>query len=280
MLDNLVSTWEVQVCYATYTGPNLAPSATATASTETSANFNAAKAADGNSATRWSASTALGDQWLELDWASAQTFNTIAINSFLWNNPVVAKLWNGSGWDTVASQSGANQMTITLPSEVTTTRLLLDNLVSTWEVQAYLVSGSVVSMFGKDVSVYGTVNTSGGEKVITAMQVVGGADHILAPLGMSNRALSIEQKGASSVALLVCVWGRVQRLGDGFMYIDDGSKVLSADVPGVKVIFGGVNPGLSEGDIVRVTGIARAIDSGNVTERTVFIRSASDIEKM
>ena len=79
---------------------NLAPVATASASSIWSSGFTAAMANDNNFSTRWN--SAAGDTngaWLELDWATPVSFNRTVLWQFL-NRVTAYKIqhWNGSGW--------------------------------------------------------------------------------------------------------------------------------------------------------------------------------------
>lgn len=79
--------------YSTGTGTNLALNKTATASTEWSATYSAAKAVDGSTSTRWaSASGTNNGQWLRVDFGSNQTYSKVIIKETSYANITSFKL--------------------------------------------------------------------------------------------------------------------------------------------------------------------------------------------
>ena len=91
---------------------NLAPAATASASSIWSSGYTAAMANDNSFSTRWnSASGATNGEWLELDWPVPVSFNRTVLWQFM-NRITSYKIqhWNGSGWtdDAVGGQFGAS----------------------------------------------------------------------------------------------------------------------------------------------------------------------------
>jgi hypothetical protein len=91
---------------------NLAPSATASASSIWSSSYSAAKANDNSFSTRWnSASGATSGEWLELDWPAPVSFNRTVLWQFM-DRITSYKIqhWNGGGWtdDAVGGQFGSS----------------------------------------------------------------------------------------------------------------------------------------------------------------------------
>ncbi len=127
---------------------------------------------------------------------------------------------------------------------------------------------------GQRVTVLGTVQTNlDGERYIAASSVqpiTSVPVEELAPLGLRNdslggSALHLQQGvdggfGLNNIGLLIRTWGRVTQVGEGYIYIDDGSHLKdgtltgSEENVGVRVI---CDPsGYAIGDYVAVTGIS------------------------
>jgi hypothetical protein len=86
--------------------------------------------------------------------------------------------------------------------------------------------------------------------------------------------------GLNNIGLLVRVFGKVTSIGQGYLYIDDGSNLR--DGTGVEHI--GVcvvcDPtGYKEGDYLSVTGISSCFTPGVVVKR-ILARSSGDIVKL
>jgi hypothetical protein len=132
---------------------------------------------------------------------------------------------------------------------------------------------------GDQVSVVGVTATIDHERLVDAASVqvtslgalseaiamtnyrVGGNDRCFSPgppaAGQKGFVGAI---GLNNVGLRVTTWGRVTRIGDGYLYIDDGSRLRDGTVTGAEANVGlriVCDPtGFSVGDYLRVTGIS------------------------
>ena len=104
-------------------------------------------------------------------------------------------------------------------------------------------SGSAIPA-GAMVTILGTVaNAANGERMITADKVWASAGTpSIGPLSLSYRDMGgappasepytnsiTGGKGIYSIGMLTRAWGRVSYVGDGFFYIDDGSRVADGN---------------------------------------------------
>lgn len=137
------------------------------------------------------------------------------------------------------------------------------------------------------VTLTGTLATVDGERVLQQIDISNiNAGTALAPLAMVNRALGGAASGytpgvdggvgANNVGLLVTVWGKINSVGPGFFYVDDGSGVTGSGGSGVKVVTGGLSLPMGVNYIV-VTGFSSVENVGGTYYRVIRPRSASDI---
>lgn len=115
---------------------------------------------------------------------------------------------------------------------------------------------------GSEVTLVGTLGTSGGERVLNVFWAdvqITGVDPV-APLGMNSHSF-IPQSGLSNNALLTRVWGNVTSVGsDGtFFYLTDGSTEVKVLLPaGVSA------PSINA--TVACTGVARIVSGTPVLQ--------------
>lgn len=134
---------------------------------------------------------------------------------------------------------------------------------------------------GKRISLVGVLDTVDGERMLKDVVVTGAApDTELPPLALTNKALGgadVEDgSGLSTVGLFVTVWGRVNSVGSGYFYVDDGSGCTDGTGLGVKVIAPGIT--IPDGQVfARVTGFSSIENVGGKYYRVIRARSASDI---
>ncbi|MBP6965696.1 MAG: hypothetical protein KBC96_14980 [Armatimonadetes bacterium] len=145
------------------------------------------------------------------------------------------------------------------------------------------VASDVVVSEGTEVRVAGTLGTSNGERQITASDVfiASTGNQLPGPLGNIERSLMI---GLDPTGLLVRTWGKVTQVGDGYLYIDDGSGLKDGtstgaeENVGVRVI---CDPaGYSSGDKVEVTGISSCFQTPSGIARRILIRKPEDVRKL
>jgi hypothetical protein len=131
--------WDMNAAAGTWSpvinGQNLAIKAVATASSQWDTNYTAAKANDGNAATRWnSANGTANGEWLQLDFGASVTFNKIILHEYE-NRITIIKLqqWNGSAWaDIYSGTTIGSSRIIFLPSVISSkVRLLIVASTST-----------------------------------------------------------------------------------------------------------------------------------------------------
>lgn len=125
-------------------GPNLAPLGVVTAQTEFGPGYEATKLNDSNYGSRWSGSAA--DQWVQLAWTEAQTFNTVVLfyNDVLQYNQaqVTLQAWDDGTQafvDVVTVPAGKAVLTISVPT-MTTTKIRLLHVTTFYELEARLVN--------------------------------------------------------------------------------------------------------------------------------------------
>jgi len=155
---------------------------------------------------------------------------------------------------------------------------------------------------GMRADVYGTMQTnSDKERYVAATTVTrnGIGILVLEPLALNNRAIGggdwlcdLETTagqigmtggvGLNNVGLLIRAWGKVTQVGDGYLYIDDGSGLidgtstgLSAN-KGVKVICSPT--GYTSGQYLIVTGISSCFQTpSGLIARKIITRNSLDI---
>ena len=156
-----------------------------------------------------------------------------------------------------------------------------------------LWSGAMPAV-GERVGITGVTLTIDHERLIDAVSVelraVGAAPEVLAMtnyrVGGNDRCFSpgpppIGQQGfvgaigLNNIGLLVRTWGRITAIGDGFIYIDDGSRLRDGTLCGVDPSIGLrviCDPtGRTVGDYVVVTGISScfANAAGDIARRVL-----------
>lgn len=157
-----------------------------------------------------------------------------------------------------------------------------------------VVSGSTVNQ-GELLTVSGKIGIAGGEMEIQAETVAATPDSTnIKKMALSNRLLggssfglqsSIRYaSGLNNIGMLIKTWGRITRIGEGYLYIDDGSGLKDGTSTegeeniGVKVI---CDPTEYEvGDYLSVTGISSCFEMGNDLMRRILTRGSGDIVKM
>ncbi|HUV03597.1 MAG TPA: Ig-like domain-containing protein [Armatimonadota bacterium] len=159
------------------------------------------------------------------------------------------------------------------------------------------VEGSLLPAEGDMVSASGVMSTVGGERALVGADVLtlSSSNPLPPPLGMINRNLGggsfglyvpgiTGGFGLNNIGLLVTTWGRVTQIGDGCLYIDDGSNLLDGTLTGgeenigVRVI---CDPaGYESGDYLVVTGISSCFEtpSGQIARR-ILTRKPEDVRK-
>ncbi|MGB9618901.1 MAG: right-handed parallel beta-helix repeat-containing protein, partial [Armatimonadota bacterium] len=155
---------------------------------------------------------------------------------------------------------------------------------------------------GMQVRVTGVLGTNAdGERYIEATSAAQSGTGSVGPLALTNRALGggdwlydpatgSGQRGMpggfglNNIGLLVKTWGVVTRIGDGYLYIDDGSAIDDGTYTGadrnigVRVI---CNPvGYNVGDYLVVTGIGSCfnIPSDRIARR-ILVRWPEDVRR-
>lgn len=127
---------------------------------------------------------------------------------------------------------------------------------------------------GTKITVYGTLATYQGERIIKAAIISPEGAGNIAPVGMSNKrigggdwaydpALKTGQmgitgaSGLNNIGLLVTVWGKVTYSESGFFYIDDGSGIKDGSGhTGIKVYGSVPTTGNPVDKWVKITGIS------------------------
>lgn len=150
-------------------------------------------------------------------------------------------------------------------------------------------SGTTVSE-ASNVSFSGLLKTANGERQITAKDMtVNSTGNVLpAPLGIRAAYMGGSTAGKNpgianvagpyNIGLLVKVWGRVRNPGNGYFYIEDGSKQLTG-VPKLQKIKCQFTLPL-EGEMYVVTGISSCELQDIDTESVLLIRKPTDMLKI
>jgi hypothetical protein len=150
---------------------------------------------------------------------------------------------------------------------------------------------------GTQVTVSGTMASSGPERMISATEVIQtGSPGEPRPLGLIERALGgggfeydpgppvsgqtgvLGGNGTSNVGLLVRVAGTVTRSepGEDYFYVEDGSALDTGGIVGVRCTATGLTKP-SSGSFAIVTGISGAIDLGGNPTRCLRVQRQTDI---
>ena len=141
---------------------------------------------------------------------------------------------------------------------------------------------------GTVVDVAGTLSTVDGERAITSASVaVVSSRSAPLPLGVVGRDLGggasglqpgvLNGFGLNNIGLLVTVWGHVNQIGDGHLYIDDGSALRDGTLTGaeenigVRVICDPTD--YHAGDYLIVTGISSCFETPSGLARPADTRA-------
>jgi hypothetical protein len=141
---------------------------------------------------------------------------------------------------------------------------------------------------GDRIAVSGQVTTLNREKLLVAdlVTVQANGEKLPPSLGFVGRSLggsSMEDVGLS-IGLLMRLWGAVIQVGEGYLYIDDGSGLRDGtstgaeENVGVRVI---CDPaGYSSGEKVEVTGISSCFWTPSGTARRILTCKPEDLRKL
>ncbi len=153
---------------------------------------------------------------------------------------------------------------------------------------------------GDRYHVDGTLATDdNGERYINASNVRRIDSLPLRPVGLNNRTIGgvpfdpgtgggqagiFGALGLNNIGLFVRTWGSVTQVGEGYLYIDDGSRLRDGTSTGetenlgVRVI---CDPaGYSSGEKVEVTGISSCLWTPSGTARRILTRRPEDVRKI
>ena len=152
---------------------------------------------------------------------------------------------------------------------------------------------------GTRANVVGTVKTNtDGERYIEASSTEDGGDGSVDPIGLVHKLLGggsaapgvagqegvAGGAGLNNIGLLIRAWGKVTQVGEGYLYIDDGSALKDGtstgaeENVGVRVI---CDPaGYSSGEKVEVTGISSCFWTPSGIARRILTRKPEDIRKL
>jgi len=261
-------------------GPNLAPSATATASIVPSAYYGPGNANDGDTGTEYYPGNAAvftnpNGEWLQYAWSEPQTFNKVVVylvqHSVSRGRVCTLQRYNSgtSAWEDFASASGTTETStpfiyviFNLDTPVTLNQVRFTNPTDLYEMQVFLTSGSFAN---REVTVDGMMATApSGQRYIQVGPMVIGSVNALAPLAMNNKAFNGAGGGINTSSLLAKVSGTVTALISGYAYIDDGSGVQPDPMAprGIKV--GPMSTSLcKEGDHISAAGIVQYAPAPN-----------------
>jgi len=159
------------------------------------------------------------------------------------------------------------------------------------------VEGGLLPAEGDMVSASGVMSTVGGERALVGADVLtlSSSNPLPPPLGMANRNLGggafglyvpgvTGAAGLNNIGLLVTTWGKVTQIGDGYLYIDDGSNLCDGTFTGeeenigVRVV---CDPqGYESGDYLVVTGISSCFEaSSEHIAKRILTRKPEDVRK-
>ena len=148
---------------------------------------------------------------------------------------------------------------------------------------------------GDTVRIVGMMSEIGPERAITAARatVLSTGGSAPKPLAMPSRTLGGGSVGLvpgclpslSNIGLLVNAWGRVTQVGDGYLYVDDGSALRDGTVTGaeenigVRVICDPAD--YDTGDYLIVTGISSCFETPSAQlARRILVRRPEDIQEI
>lgn len=280
-VEDLDRSSAIQVLPVSKFSTNIGALGTASASDTYTAEpgYEADKANDGNTGTRWS-SNGGADGWYQIQWDTQQTINAVEILNANLATTAIIQAWNSdtNSFDDVSVVDiGFHGTRYVAFSDVTTTVLRIQNVISLWEVEVFCAP----TLQNKEVEIIGALATAGNERVINAGQVISlGVEHPVLPLGVIGRSFSTDYGGACTIGLLTRTCGKVSSVESDYFYLDDGSGVASdssySNVSGIKV--GPIDTLAVGGEIASVTGIAGVTTVSGVKVRTLRPRSMTDVE--
>jgi hypothetical protein len=134
---------------------------------------------------------------------------------------------------------------------------------------------------GDIVGVVGALGTENGERQLLAFDVakVSSGNPLPGKLGTPQAALS---SGLSNTGLLIRAWGRITQIGNGYLYINDGSMLKDGTLTGAEENIGirvVCDPsGYEVGQYLLVNGVSSRFDTGSGIANRILIRRASDIQ--
>lgn len=149
---------------------------------------------------------------------------------------------------------------------------------------------------GDLVAIAGVLATDEGERQIIGsdVSIISSSNPLPPPLGMRNRTLGgwslgpyapgVWFSGLNNIGLLITAWGRVNQIGDGYLYINDGSALRDGTLTGteenigVRVICDPTD--YDTGDYLIVTGISSCFETPSGLARRILTRRPSDIHKI
>jgi hypothetical protein len=159
------------------------------------------------------------------------------------------------------------------------------------------IEGESIPAEGDKVSISGIMSTIAGERAVVGADVVvtSSSNPLPMPLGLSNVFLGGGHGphipgisggvGLSNLGLLVRAWGYITKIGDGCMYINDGSDIKDGtfidaeECVGVRVICD--TTGYAVGEFVEITGICASFDTpAGLVARQILTRRVDDIRKL
>lgn len=112
---------------------------------------------------------------------------------------------------------------------------------------------------------------------------LGGGDAAYDPATGSGQRGVTGTSGLNNMGLLIRTSGTVTQIGDGYLYIDDGSNLKDGTLTGTEENIGLrviCDPaGYEIGDYLIVTGISSCFETGNGLGRRVLVRTSGDIVK-
>lgn len=269
-------------------GDNFALTGTASAQDFYGPGYEPSLVADGNINTYWSAADR--GRWLQIDWpGDPKTFNTVIVYNVdsSWNSPTLTVSVRDSGgtWTQVASAAnGPNKAVFTFPS-VTAEAVQITGLTAVREAEVRnVVTDASGVLTNQEVTILGTLSTSGKERLLLAGTVLPGSPNPLGSLAMPGKSFSLNSEKPSTICMLTTTWGRVTAMtsageGKNYLYIDDGSGLPSdtSNTKGIKV--GPLVTDVFPGQFVQVTGIASAGNNGITDFVTILPRSDAEVIK-
>ena len=243
---------------------NLALNKTATASSE-NAGTTAAMAVDGNAGTRWQASNAEDDEWLQVDLGSVQAVNTVTIN---WEAAYAAKYeiqvsTDGEEWKTVAKESG---MVGEITSEFSATKARYVRMQGISRGTQYGYSIYEIQVFGAVQAQASTITpasgTYKGAQTVTMSTAVKGAEIKYTTDGTTPTENSATYEGPITITKSVSIKASTYRKG----------MLMSDPVQSDIIIEGTLSLNKSEATVAR----GNKLQLVAVTDQTVTFSSDNE----